>query len=270
MAIKVKQTLSTDPSAQNAQNGTPLSTCDRVDSNRSLREGTPGVDDDGTPAPQPPPTPPHASPIKNLRGGHTPTNSTSPPGTSGDPPQTPNSHPNAALDTLIPANIESILVKSPPPPDQTSPAAAGDPPKTPTFSPDGISMATAGNMSPFTALTMNALTPAGLDDIIQRLLTTAYSAKITKNFCLRTHEITSLCQGLPPTPTPRTGFWSILNVFSCPRNIYGSTYAGRVDSSCKNSRRRTRSIRRSYTIIRNVRMATKRKLPIPRRLRRQR
>ena len=60
-------------------------------------------------------------------------------------------------------------------------------------------------MSPFTALTMNALTPAGLDDIIQRLLTTAYSAKITKNFCLRTHEITSLCQGplpqlLPPSP----------------------------------------------------------------------
>jgi hypothetical protein len=127
-------------------------------------------------------------------------------------------------------------------------------------------MATAGNMSPFTALTMNALTPAGLDDIIQRLLTTAYSAKITKNFCLRTHEITSLCQGPPPTPNPRTG----TDVFSCPRNIYGSTYAGGVDSSCKNSRRRTRSIRRSYTIIRNVRMATKRKLPIPRRLRRQR
>jgi len=171
-----------------------LSTCDRVDSNRSLRDGTPGVDDDGTPAPQPPPTPPHASPIKNLRGGHTPTNSTSPPGTSGDPPQTPNSHPNAALDTLIPANIESILVKSPPP-DQTSPPATGDPPKTPTFSPDGISMASAGSLSPFTALTMTALTPAGLDDIIQRLLTTAYSAKITKNFCLRTHEITSLCQG---------------------------------------------------------------------------
>jgi hypothetical protein len=268
MAIKVKQTLSTDPSAQNAQNGTPLSTCDRVDSNRSLREGTPGVDDDGTPAPQPPPTPPHASPIKNK--GHTPTNSTSPPGTSGDPPQTPNSHPNAALDTLIPANIESILVKSPPPPDQTSTAAAGDPPKTPTFSPDGISMVTAGgSMSPFTALTMNALTPAGLDDIIQRLLTTAYSAKITKNFCLRTHEITSLCQGPPRLPPPGL---LLMNTdgFSCPRNIYGSTYAGRVDSSCKNSRRRTRSIRRSYTIIRNVRLATKRKLPIPRRLRRQR
>ena len=52
-----------------------------------------------------------------------------------------------------------------------------------------------GTMSPFSSLTMNALTPAGLDDIIQRLLTTAYSAKITKNFCLRTHEITSLCQG---------------------------------------------------------------------------
>jgi serine/threonine-protein phosphatase PP1 catalytic subunit len=58
----------------------------------------------------------------------------------------------------------------------------------------------SNSMSPFSALTMNALTPAGLDDIIQRLLTTAYSAKITKNFCLRTHEITSLCNGIPHPP----------------------------------------------------------------------
>ena len=43
---------------------------------RSLRDGTPGVDEDGTPEPQPPPTPPHASPVKN-KGSHTPTNSAS-------------------------------------------------------------------------------------------------------------------------------------------------------------------------------------------------
>jgi len=173
--------------------------CDDGADLRSLRDGTPGLDDDGTPAPQPPPTPPHASPVKN-KGSHTPSGSASlsPPASSGDPPQTPNNHPNAALDTLMPANIEPILIKSPPlHPDAASPGA-GDPPKTPTFSPEGMSLVTQGSMSPFSSLTMNALTPAGLDDIIQRLLTTAYSAKITKNFCLRTHEITSLCQGTIP------------------------------------------------------------------------
>jgi hypothetical protein len=97
----------------------------------------------------------------------------------------------------MPANIEPILIKSPPlQADATSPTT-GDPPKTPTFSPDATSLGNSGSMSPFSSLTMNALTPAGLDDIIQRLLTTAYSAKITKNFCLRTHEITSLCHGSP-------------------------------------------------------------------------
>lgn len=92
----------------------------------------------------------------------------------------------------MPANPEPILIKSPPlsGSDALSPTSL-EPPRTPTFAPD----AQQGSMSPFTSLTINALTPAGLDDIIQRLLTTAYSAKITKNFCLRTHEITSLCQG---------------------------------------------------------------------------
>jgi hypothetical protein len=165
---------------------------------RSLRDGAPAVEEDGTPEPQPPPTPPHASPVKN-KGSHTPTNtaSISPPETSGDAPHTPNSHPNAALDTLMPHNIEPILIKSPPSDTATSPtSASGDPPKTPPFSLDGMSVGgSIGTMSPFSSLTMSALTPAGLDDIIQRLLTTAYSAKITKNFCLRTHEITSLCQG---------------------------------------------------------------------------
>jgi hypothetical protein len=98
----------------------------------------------------------------------------------------------------MPANIEPILIKSPPLHPDAASTNLGDPPKTPTFSPDGMSLATQVSMSPFSSLTMNALTPAGLDDIIQRLLTTAYSAKITKNFCLRTHEITSLCQGLYP------------------------------------------------------------------------
>lgn len=98
----------------------------------------------------------------------------------------------------MPANIEPILIKSPPPSDATSPTS-GDPPKSPTFSYDGMTTSlgsTMGSMSPFSSLTMHALTPAGLDDIIQRLLNTAYSAKITKHFCLRTHEITSLCQGI--------------------------------------------------------------------------
>ena len=162
---------------------------------RSLRGETPGGDDDNTPAPQPPPTPPHGSPGKH-KSSHTPTHSTSPPGTSGDGPQTPTGHPNAALDTLLPANIEPILIKSPPTSESLSPTALGDPPKTPTFSPDASSLGTSTNMSPFSSLAFNSLTPSGLDDIIQRLLTTAYSAKITKNFCLRTHEITSLCQGM--------------------------------------------------------------------------
>jgi serine/threonine-protein phosphatase PP1 catalytic subunit len=118
----------------------------------------------------------------------------SPPGTSGDNTHTPNSHPNAALDTLIPANIEPILIK-PTPSDSTSPPGVGDPPRTPTFSPDGVSAPPHGTTSPFSSLALNPLTQAGLDEIIQRLLTTAYSAKITKNFCLRTHEITALCQG---------------------------------------------------------------------------
>jgi hypothetical protein len=162
---------------------------------RSVGDGTAGVEEDGTPGPQPPPTPPHASPVKN-KGSHTPTNTTtlSPPETAGHSSHSPNSHPNAALDTLMPANIEPILIK---PPELTSPVS-GDPPKTPTFSPEGMSLGSAiGQMSPFSNLTANPLTPAGLDDIIQRLLTNAYNAKITKNFCLRTHEITSLCHGIP-------------------------------------------------------------------------
>lgn len=91
----------------------------------------------------------------------------------------------------MPVNPEPILIKSP-----TSEAASpsmGDAPRSPTLLPDGAGVGTPG--SPFSSLTMSALTPAALDDIIQRLLTTAYSGKITKNFCLRTHEITSLCQG---------------------------------------------------------------------------
>jgi hypothetical protein len=165
---------------------------------RSLRDGTSGVEEDGTPEPQPPPTPPHASSTKN-KGSNSPKNSASlsTPGTSSDPPS---SHPNAALDTLMPHNIEPILIKPHSDTASSPTLAGGDPPKTPTFSSEGTSLGgSMGTMSPFSSLTMNTLTPAGLDDIIQRLLTTAYSAKITKNFCLRTHEIISLCQG---TQTP--------------------------------------------------------------------
>jgi len=119
------------------------------------------------------------------------------PAACGDTQHTPNSHPNAALDTLIPVNIEPILIKSPQS-DGTSPTGISDQPKTPTFSPsDGALAASHGSMSPFSTLAMNPLAQAGLDEIIQRLLTTAYSAKITRNFCLRTHEITALCHGCP-------------------------------------------------------------------------
>ena len=158
---------------------------------RSFGEGTPGVegDDEGSLVPQPPPTPPHVSPIKN-KGSHTPTATTSgsPPGTSYDTPQTPTYHPNAALDTLLPVTVEPILIKSPP--SDAALPGPGEPPKSPPFSPD---TGTHVTLSPFSALAIGSLTPAALDDIIQRLLTTAYSGKITKNFCLRTHEITSLC-----------------------------------------------------------------------------
>lgn len=125
----------------------------------------------------------------------------------------------------MPANIEPILIK-PHPTDVTSPTT-GDEPKTPTFSPDGsTSLGTMASMSPFSSLTMNTLTPAGLDDIIQRLLTTAYSAKITKNFCLRTHEITSLCQG-------NSNFICLFLINSCERIVHVSTYINRINSSCK-------------------------------------
>ena len=196
MAIKLKRIPFTAVFEVNDQKGTTQRGA--LLTSRSLHGETQGVDEGGSPTPQPPPTPPHASPIKN-KDSHTPTNSASlsPPGTSGEPPHTPNSHPNAALDTLMPHDIEPILIKSPPADTATSPiSSSGDPPKTPTYSPDALNLGVSlGSMSPFSSLTMNALTPGGLDEIIQRLLTTAYSAKITKNFCLRTHEITSLCQG---------------------------------------------------------------------------
>jgi serine/threonine-protein phosphatase PP1 catalytic subunit len=160
---------------------------------------TPGIDDEGTPAPQPPPTPPHSSPNKRSHPRAN-SNPATPPGTAGDRPQSPTAHHSAALDSFIPVHIESILVK-PPPPESLSPTAAGDPPRSPTFSPVGVGLGTSpGTMSPFSSLAISALTPAGLDDIIQRLMTTAYSAKVTKHFCLRTHEITSLCQGLQHLP----------------------------------------------------------------------
>lgn len=162
---------------------------------RSLRDGAPGAEEDGTPEPQPPPTPPHASPMKN-KSSHAPPNSESvpSPGTSGDSPHSPNGHPNAALDTLMPHNVEPILIKSPPSDTATSPGEVGGDHSKPSHDGSGLG-GSMGSMSPFSSLTMNTLAPAGLDDIIQRLLTTAYSAKITKNFCLRTHEIISLCQG---------------------------------------------------------------------------
>jgi hypothetical protein len=100
-----------------------------------------------------------------------------------------------------------------------------------------MSLGNSVSMSPFSSLTMNALTPAGLDDIIQRLLTTAYSAKITKNFCLRTHEITSLCHG--------SAIRFIVNC-SRSRNIHGSTYTNRINSACQDCGRCTRPIRRSH------------------------
>lgn len=163
--------------------------------NRSVRDGASGLDDDITSEFQPPPTPPHASPTK-TRDSHivAGTQSHSPPETAGgDPQNTSNSHPNSALDTLIPANVEPILIKSPP--SEGAPPASGDPPKTPTLLPDGVGHGIASSVSPFSNLNVHALTPAGLDDIIQRLLNTAYNGKVTKNFCLRTHEIISLCHG---------------------------------------------------------------------------
>lgn len=159
----------------------------------------------------------------------------SPPGTSGDNPHTPNSHPNAALDTLIPANIEPILIK-PTPSDGTSPTGVGDPPRTPTFSPDGVSAPPHGTTSPFSSLALNPLTQAGLDEIIQRLLTTAYSAKITKNFCLRTHEITALCQG--------SSVSLIVSHSSRSRVIHVSADSCRVDAARQNCRRCPWPIRR--------------------------
>src|SRR5204863_1405114 len=105
------------------------------------------------PAPQPPPTPPHGSVVKNKPILDTPTNSAfqSLPGLSPDQPPIPSNHPNAALDTLMPHDIESILIKSPPLDSATSPGGSGDPLKTTSYFPD---MGSVGSSSPFNSFTI--------------------------------------------------------------------------------------------------------------------
>lgn len=146
----------------------------------SLRGSVTANDDDDDDVPQPPPTPPHASQIKDKsvpthaqrqeqqqQQLHDITSTASPPVPSDEIV-----HPNAALDTLLPATIDPILIRpsssdvlDPPPQEPSSPIS---PPSSPPAFP-------------------------ALDDIIQRLLTTAYSAKITKQFCLDHKEINLLC-----------------------------------------------------------------------------
>ena len=153
--------------------------------------------------------------------------------------------------------IEPVLIKSPrQDSDATSPKSMIS--KTPTIATDDTNIG-IGSRDPFQALTPQSLTPADLDNIIQRLLTTATSPKITKEFCLKGHEIIALYHG-----TYR--MYGLANN-SRPKDIDGSTDLDRVNTSSENRWRHPWPIRRFNPYFRIIWMAAKLKLPLFRKLR---